>query len=237
MAFFHGRRSALVDVGSEIDKMDAALRLLTRLDPYNRKRDVAPKRFAEQLLNSQMAKKVTTYLVERYHGLAVVLRHQQEQSWCRMRCLIRHEQELVICPTNVSTKVNGDDHLSDSKSESGGELKDSAFVNGTHLNHASIVRRKTMRIMNLPKPPAQPISTEECIRIYLERSAADNPLLPHISALLTAYLSWPDNEDRRDSFVASCLALRRTGYDPGERDLFEHGDQRDQQQPARGGGS
>ncbi len=72
-----------------------------------------------------------------------------------------------------------------------------------------------MRIMNLPKLPAQPISAEECVRIYLERSAADNSPLPQISALLTAYLSWPDNENRRDSFVASCLA--RLGRPSEER--------------------
>jgi hypothetical protein len=34
----------------------------------------------------------------------------------------------------------GTAHLSDLKSERCGELKDSAFVNGTHLNHAAIVR-------------------------------------------------------------------------------------------------
>lgn len=63
-----------------------------------------------------------------------------------------------------------------------------------------------MRIMNLPKLPAQPNSAEACIKLYVERSTADNAPLPHISVLLTAYLSWPDNEDRRDSFVATCLA-------------------------------
>jgi len=66
-----------------------------------------------------------------------------------------------------------------------------------------------MRIMNLPKLPAQPNSPEECIKLYLERSAADNAPLPHISALLTAYLSWPNNEHRRDSFAAICLARLR----------------------------
>jgi hypothetical protein len=35
MAFFHGRRSALVDVGSKIDEVYAALRFLARLDPDN----------------------------------------------------------------------------------------------------------------------------------------------------------------------------------------------------------
>ena len=35
MAFFHGRRSALVDISGEIDKMHAALRLLARLDPHD----------------------------------------------------------------------------------------------------------------------------------------------------------------------------------------------------------
>ena len=32
MAFFHGRRSAFVDVSGQIGKMHAALRLLARLD-------------------------------------------------------------------------------------------------------------------------------------------------------------------------------------------------------------
>ncbi len=63
-----------------------------------------------------------------------------------------------------------------------------------------------MRTMNLPKLPAQPNSAEECIKLYVERAAADNAPLPHISALLTAYVSWPHNEDRRVSLVASCLA-------------------------------
>ncbi len=63
-----------------------------------------------------------------------------------------------------------------------------------------------MRIMNLPKLPTQPNSAEACIKLYVERATTDNAPLPHISVLLTAYLSWPDNEDRRDSFVATCLA-------------------------------
>jgi hypothetical protein len=46
MAFFHGRCSALVDVGGKIDKMDAALGLLARLNPHDGQSDIAAERLA-----------------------------------------------------------------------------------------------------------------------------------------------------------------------------------------------
>jgi hypothetical protein len=63
-----------------------------------------------------------------------------------------------------------------------------------------------MRIMNLPGLPAQPSSLDECVGIYSKRLATDDAPWPHVSALLTAYLAWPNNEGRRNSFIATCLA-------------------------------
>jgi len=48
MAFFHGRRSALVDISGQIDKMYAALCLLARLDPHDGQGNVAAERLAQQ---------------------------------------------------------------------------------------------------------------------------------------------------------------------------------------------
>ena len=63
-----------------------------------------------------------------------------------------------------------------------------------------------MRIMNLPNLHTQLSSADECVRTYSERLEADKAPWPHVSVLLTAYLAWPNDEDRRNSFVASCLA-------------------------------
>lgn len=40
-ALLHRRRPARVDIGSKIDKMDAALGLLARLDPHDRQSNIA----------------------------------------------------------------------------------------------------------------------------------------------------------------------------------------------------
>ena len=63
-----------------------------------------------------------------------------------------------------------------------------------------------MRIMNLPNLHTQFSSADECVRIYSERLEADEARCPDVSVLLTAYLTWPNNEDRRNGFVASFLA-------------------------------
>jgi hypothetical protein len=63
-----------------------------------------------------------------------------------------------------------------------------------------------MRIMNLPSLHTPLSSADECVRAYSERLEADKAAWPHVSVLLTAYLGWPNNEDRRNSFVASFLA-------------------------------
>jgi hypothetical protein len=70
----------------------------------------------------------------------------------------------------------------------------------------------SMRIMNLPGLHKPLSSADECVRTYSERLGADNAPSPHVSVLLTAYLAWPNNEDRRNSFVASFLA--RLGVPP-----------------------
>jgi hypothetical protein len=63
-----------------------------------------------------------------------------------------------------------------------------------------------MRAMNLPELPAPPTSADECVKIYLKRLPADDATWPHASLLLTAYLAWPNDTERRNSFVATDLA-------------------------------
>jgi hypothetical protein len=63
-----------------------------------------------------------------------------------------------------------------------------------------------MRFMNLPELPVGPHSLEDCIRVYLKRLPADDALWPRVSLLLTAYMAWPNDEPKRDSFVATYLA-------------------------------
>jgi hypothetical protein len=61
-------------------------------------------------------------------------------------------------------------------------------------------------MMNLPKISVSAQSRDECIQLYLERVAANRVRWPHVSILLSAYLAWPNDEERRNSFVATCLA-------------------------------
>jgi hypothetical protein len=72
-----------------------------------------------------------------------------------------------------------------------------------------------MRIINLPNLHTPLSSADECVRAYSERLEADKAPWPHVSVLLTAYLAWPNNEDRRNSFVASCLARLETPSEIG----------------------
>jgi hypothetical protein len=62
-----------------------------------------------------------------------------------------------------------------------------------------------MRIMNLPKLSVGQRSADECVNTFLERLPGGEPLWPHVSILLTAYMSWPNDEQRRNGFVATCL--------------------------------
>jgi len=63
-----------------------------------------------------------------------------------------------------------------------------------------------MLVMNLPNPPVGPDSVEGCVEAYLNRLQADDALWPRVSLLLTAYMAWPSDEPKRDSFVATYLA-------------------------------
>jgi hypothetical protein len=63
-----------------------------------------------------------------------------------------------------------------------------------------------MRIMHLPAIPIAAHSREECIELYFERLSANETFRPDASVLLTAYLAWPNDEERRNSFVATSLA-------------------------------
>ena len=63
-----------------------------------------------------------------------------------------------------------------------------------------------MRIMYLPAIPIAAQSHEKCTELYLERLSANEAFRPDASVLLTAYLVWPNDEERRNSFVATSLA-------------------------------
>jgi hypothetical protein len=63
-----------------------------------------------------------------------------------------------------------------------------------------------MPVMNLPQLPVGPGSVDKCVSLYLNRLPADDALWPRASLLLTAYMAWPGDEPKRDSFVATYLA-------------------------------
>ena len=63
-----------------------------------------------------------------------------------------------------------------------------------------------MRIMHLPAIPIAAQSREECIELYVERLSAKEAFRSDASVLLTAYLAWPNDEERRNSFVVTSLA-------------------------------
>lgn len=63
-----------------------------------------------------------------------------------------------------------------------------------------------MRIMNLPELPIKAQSVDDCVREFLGRLPADEYLCPDVSLLLTAYMTWPNDEPARDSFMATYLA-------------------------------
>ena len=66
-----------------------------------------------------------------------------------------------------------------------------------------------MRTMHLPNIPVAAQSHQDCIELYLERLEANHASWPDASVLLTAYLAWPNDEERRNSFVATHLARFR----------------------------
>lgn len=63
-----------------------------------------------------------------------------------------------------------------------------------------------MRTMHLPDIPIAAQSHKECIEFYSERLSANDACWPDASVFLTAYLAWPSDEERRNSFVATYLA-------------------------------
>lgn len=63
-----------------------------------------------------------------------------------------------------------------------------------------------MQIMNLPELPIKAQSVDDCVREFLGRLPADEYLCPDVSLLLTAYMTWPNDEPARDSFMATYLA-------------------------------
>jgi hypothetical protein len=77
-------------------------------------------------------------------------------------------------------------------------------------------------MMNIPPPASLPSSPEECVKNYLKRLRADKaPPFPHISFLLTAFMAWPNDESRRDSWMATNIG--RLIQDPGSvRAAYSH---------------
>jgi hypothetical protein len=63
-----------------------------------------------------------------------------------------------------------------------------------------------MRAMNLPALPIKAQSADDCVDAYLRRLPADETSWPNVSLLLTAYMTWPNDELTRDSLVATYLA-------------------------------
>jgi hypothetical protein len=63
-----------------------------------------------------------------------------------------------------------------------------------------------MRTMHLQSVlPIAVRSRDECIALYSERLSADHAGSPEASVLLTAYMAWPEDEERRNGFVATHL--------------------------------
>jgi hypothetical protein len=60
--------------------------------------------------------------------------------------------------------------------------------------------------MNLPEIPIAAVSGEDCFEVYLERVSASVIPWPRVSMELMAHLAWPNDEARRNSFIATCLA-------------------------------
>lgn len=71
-----------------------------------------------------------------------------------------------------------------------------------------------MRTMHLPGIlPISLQSRDKCIELYSERLSADHAGSPAASVLLTAYMAWPNDEERRNSFVATHLVRLRVSSD------------------------
>jgi hypothetical protein len=82
-----------------------------------------------------------------------------------------------------------------------------------------------MRMLNLSASPTAQISGEDWMKVYRERYSSCLMPWPRVSASLMAYLAWPNNEERRDSFIASGLALFRLTNEalPDSRELAPFG--------------
>ena len=76
------------------------------------------------------------------------------------------------------------------------------------------IRMRTVHLPDIPLAATQ--SHEKCIELYSERLSANEARWPEVSVFLSAYLAWPGDEERRNSFVATYLArFRRTSEEIG----------------------
>jgi hypothetical protein len=64
-----------------------------------------------------------------------------------------------------------------------------------------------VRALSLPALPAAAVSGEEWEEVYWERYTSGQIFWPRVSVSLIAYLAWPNDEGRRNSFIATCLTL------------------------------
>lgn len=79
--------------------MDPTCRLLAGGDANHRNSDLAGRCSADELDRRQVTEIVTAEVIERYDGLAVILRHQQESSVHRAATFV---EKLMVSPTDRS---------------------------------------------------------------------------------------------------------------------------------------
>ena len=63
-----------------------------------------------------------------------------------------------------------------------------------------------MRVLNLPALPAAAVSGENWIKVIGEVHCQSNPLASCVR-IADGCLAWPNDEERRNSFIATCLTL------------------------------
>ena len=82
-----------------------------------------------------------------------------------------------------------------------------------------------MRVLKLPDLPAAAVSGEDWMEVYWERYSANLISWPRVSVLLMAHLAWPNNEERRNSFIATCLTLFKLANEapPNSQELAPFG--------------
>ena len=71
-----------------------------------------------------------------------------------------------------------------------------------------------MRELTLPEIPPLPTSVDDCIALYCHRLRDGKTPLPNIAAILSGHMAWPNDQARRDQWMATLKA--RSIQNPGE---------------------